>query len=184
MLTTKASVVFSIVIIMFFLVDKKKWFLFFLILILVALGLLNYYEELSVINRFLFFVDNRDTIWALTSGRSERLEEFRLSFFSFIPNENVAINYEMELFDALVNLGVFGLFFICGFLWYSLKKSLFSAFPFAITGLVVLIIILSGHFFNAIAIAPYVAVYFRLLDELRLARTPSPPLHDKVKWSN
>lgn len=172
LLTTKASIAFAIVSLLLFFAVRKKWLLLLLILMLGSFALLHYYEDLSVINRFLFLMDSRDIIWALTSGRSERLEEFGSSFFDFIPNKNVAINFEMELFDATINLGIIGFFLVCGFFWVAIKKSFFGALPLALTGLVILIIILSGHFFNAIAIAPYVAVYFRLLDELRFVRMP------------
>jgi hypothetical protein len=167
-LTTKSSLAFAFLALLLFAMVRKSWFLVGLVFASTLLALVRFYDELSVINRLLFFMDKNDLLWALTSGRSERIEDFYSIHLSLIPGENKVINFEMELFDSIANLGVAGMFFVLGFMGYAIWKSSFSALALTIVFVVISIILLSGHFFNAIAIAPFLAVFFFILDKLRI----------------
>lgn len=174
LLTTKAAVLFALLSIALIIPKMGRWSLVTLACIGAALFLridFTYVEDVAAISRFMFFSDRFDLLWALTSGRSERLADFDWNLAAFaLPINNSAHNFEMDFFDAIINLGALGILIVVSAAVFAFRHSAGHAATLMLTGAIIALAFLAGHLLNSVAVAPYAALYLSLATRLRGVR--------------
>lgn len=166
LLSTKSAIFFSILNIFFLLfLINKKIFISLIFTLLFNYDKFNFlFENINSLSRIIFFTEKNDFIWAITSGRSERLSDLNINYFSFFPNLNIFLNFEMDLFDIFINMGLAGFIIYFYIIYWVMKISKINIFYFFYSSILIFLSITSGHLLNSVAVAPFFAIYFSLMN--------------------